>query len=182
MGVIYWCEIALGFSLIIAILLVLLYYGVTFVEERLPKILKFSTIALIGNLVLSLLIIPAGYGKLAFGATFLTNSLWLSALTRGFPFIDIFSFDLIAATVGSLLTHFAWLYEFVYVAVGGFSAISIYALFVWGIPILMLLSLTVTDEDSGNRRESRRSIWATLLANIIAGVRSILPAITRKRD
>jgi hypothetical protein len=179
LNLIFWCEISVGFVLIIAIFLALIYYGITFVEERLPIVTKFATFIAVANLVCSLLIVPAGYGKLAFFSTFITNALWLSVLSRGFPFINILSFDLLAASVGSLLTHFSWLYEFVYVKAGGFLAISIYAFFVWLIPILILISLTITEDSSGNRRENRRSVWTTLLANIIAGVRSILPAIGR---
>jgi hypothetical protein len=179
---IFWCEIAVGLALIIIILLAVIYYGMSFIEERLPTITRFGSYLATSSLVLSLLIIPAGYGKLAFFTTFLTNALWLSVLSRGFPFIEVYSLDLIAALGGSVLTHFSWLYEFIYVPVGAFMAISLYAFFVWLVPGLVLMSLTLTDENSQNRREHPRSIWTTLLSRIITGVRSVLPAITRKRS
>jgi hypothetical protein len=126
-------------------------------------------------LLLSFLVIPAGYNPLAFFATSGTMCLWLSVLTRGFPFISIFSWDLLAAIVGTVAAHCTWILAFVNVPVGELVALSYYLAFVWCTPIIVALSLSVTEEASASRRGKKKSIWADLLGKAIAIVRGMMP-------
>jgi hypothetical protein len=126
-------------------------------------------------LLLSFLVIPAGYGKFPFFATFITMCLWLSVLTRGFPFISIFSWDLFAATVGTVASHCAWIVSFVHITVSGVTALAYYLAFVWGTPTIVALSLCVTDEGSESRHGKKKSIWANLLGKAIGLVRWMMP-------
>jgi hypothetical protein len=181
-SVIFWGEVLVAFLLILGIFLALIYYSIDFVEERIPKIVRFTTYLSAFVLVLSLLILPAGYGKLSFFATFVTNCLWLSVLTRGFPFIPLLSPDLVLAAIGTAIAHFSWISAFIHVRISAFVAVAYYSLMVWQVPLIVTLSLSVTDEESAQRRGVRgRSVWATLLSNLIGRIRKIMPKTNTNR-
>jgi hypothetical protein len=174
-GILFWAEILVAFGLIIMIFLAFLYYSIEFVEERVRKVAKFAARFSGIVLLLSLLLIPAGYGKFSFFATFITTCLWLSVLTRGFPFISIFSWDLLAASIGTVASHCSWIASFVHVTVGALTGLAYYLAFVWGTPIVVALSLCVTDEASESRHGKQTSIWANLLGKAIGIVRGMMP-------
>jgi hypothetical protein len=176
----FWAEMFVAFALILAMFLSILYYAIPFVEERVRLVAKFGLGWCLVNIGLSLFIIPAGYGAAAFWSTFLTNCAWLSVLSRGFPYISIFSLDLLIGTIGTIVSHACWLLAVLRTSLGAFPALGYYLALVWGLPILVVIGLSVTDESGARLGKGSRSVWAKIIDAIIAFVRGLMPGHKRE--
>jgi hypothetical protein len=169
--VLSWVEIVITLAIISVIFLAFMYYSIPFVEERIPK---FVALARFTAVFLSVLSLFTGkiYGKLTCIVTFFTNLCWISVVTRGFPFISLLSLDLLLATVGACASHVCWMFSFTKVMSGGWTAIAYYFLFIWGLPIIVAVSLSVTDEyiagpSGSGRKRKPKSVWARMMSRII---------------
>jgi hypothetical protein len=171
----FWAELAGAVGLIIGSLLACLYYATPFVEARAHKATKFAARVCVIILLLSLLLIPAGYDTTSFLPTFVTHCLWLSVLMRGFRSISILSGDLLVAAVGTVISQGCWLSAFLADAVGGFTSLAFTWAFVWGIPIMVVVALGVKSRESEGTRGARKPIWDDLLAMLIAFTGSFVP-------
>lgn len=168
-------EIIVSGFLLFSMFLSILYYAIPFVEERVKQFAKFAYFWCLTVLVLSFLIIPAGYGTAAFLSTFLTHCAWLSVLSRKFPYISMFSFDLLFGAIGTIISHACWLFTILRSSIGPFTALAYYLTVVWGIQILIVVGMIVTDENGARHGKDSRSIWAKLLVKIIAFVKGFIP-------
>jgi hypothetical protein len=169
----FYAQCAVTSLLVVAMFFALLYYAIPFVEERVKTVARFGLIWSAATLALSLLIIPAGYGKAAFWSTFLTQCMWISVLSRDFPYISLFSLDLLFGALGTTISHGCWIWAFVYQSTSAFTALAYYLGFVWGVPIIVVMGMSVTDETSVRGRS--RSIWAKLFEAVIGYVKSLVP-------
>jgi hypothetical protein len=164
----FWAEAGITMAIISIIFLAFMYYSIPFFEERIPKIVRFARIFAITATVLSLFT-GFFYGKLVCVATFLTNLCWIAATGPGFPYVPMLSPSLVFGIIGSVVSHISWMFAFVKVPVDGWTAIAYYFLFIWGLPVVMAVCLSVTDDvlagssGTGRKKKNAKTVWAKLL-------------------
>jgi hypothetical protein len=167
-------EIIVAVLLILAMFLSILYYAIPFVEERVNLFARFAFFWCLLALSLSFFIIPAGYGTLTFLSTFITNCAWLSVLSRKFPYISMFSLDLLIGAIGTTVCHGCWVWTILELSIGPLATLAYYLTVVWGLPILIVLGMTVTDENGARHGKGSRSIWSKLFVKIIDIVKGFI--------
>jgi len=172
-AVLFWAECVVAFFLMVVLFFIFLSYAIPFVEERLPKVTHFGIRTALVILLMSLLIIPAGFGNAAFVSTCVTNCFWLSVLARGCPYISIVSWDLFGAVVGTMAAHFCWICAFIKVPMGAFASLTYYLAFVWGIPVIVTVSFCVVDGRGRPRSERKRSTLKSLMGRTFGLIRSL---------
>lgn len=184
-SIIFWAEMFVAFSLIIVMFFALVYYMSHFVEERMIPFVKMVKFYALIVFFTSLLIPLSGFSIYTFISCGAENLLWFLVLNDGFPYISLKRLDFILAGVFTICSHIAWMFDFVNIETTGFVALCTYLFMVWGVPLLVLASLVVTD-DAGDVTASRqiktKSIWSNALNKCIAFARSLLPHSSDKFD
>ncbi|OHT02623.1 hypothetical protein TRFO_07045 [Tritrichomonas foetus] len=185
---IFWAEIVVAFLLLVGVFFALIFLSLSFVEERVRFITRFAQV--LNALVIGLtFIIPfSNYGIIPFLTTLTANILWFVVLSRGFPFINLLSFDLIGGFICSIISHFAWIFGFLNTEVSGHIALFCYLLMVWAIPLLIVITMPSIFDDNGqqatgeNSRRQQKSIWSDLIPRWIEKVKGLMPHTGSKLD
>jgi hypothetical protein len=173
MSFFFWAECGVAFLLLIGMVLIVIYHGIGFVEERVKTVKRVGQMWCVGAAVLSFMILPAGYGVLVWLSTLTANLAWFSVLSREYPSFSKPSIDLIVGIVAVLLSHVAWIYAFMKTRVGAIVSLAYYIGIVWAVPLIVLIVIIVTDAKGARTENGSPSVWIVFFGRIISFVRKL---------
>ena len=186
LNLLFWIEILLVFALLVAVFFSLLYFSLSFIEERVSFISRFAQTLNIAIIIVSILIPFTNYGTATFLSTLAENICWFSVLTRGFPFIKLLSVDLIAGFILTLVSHLAWIFSFIELDTSAFIALCCYLFLVWSIPLLIVMTLPSTYDNQAKlaftSQEKPKNLWHTLFSKYLPKLKSLLPHTGNKLE
>jgi hypothetical protein len=162
-------------------------YASQFVEERLLAFSGYSKIHASVIVPLSLLLL-ANFPWTVSLPTLLSNALWAFLIFTAFPVIPLSRPDFLLAVISTVLSHFFMMFHFLQHPSIGFSLIASYfALYVWSLPCLILVSLSTLDDadehDAEEQKPSKgQSAWAVMLNRLLKRARDSLPRAGMKCD
>lgn len=174
--IIFWSEMLIAFLILIVIFFAFIYYSISFVEERIKLISKIGKIWILCIMVTSFILPFTKFGTVTFLSLFLTSIGWFIVFSRGFPFIDLLSPDLILSLIGSFVCHFIFMLKLIKIETNAYLAICYYLFLIWGIPILSLVSFAAVEGSQP------KSFWKDFINDKINKIKSILPKTTSKND
>ena len=151
----------------------LVYYASSFFEHRLSQlskwILRFSYLVILSSFMLSFF----GYPVLLSILSVVSTSLWVFIQKSGYPFVSLERPDFVIAIACTVLTTIFWMVHFLGSDHSFFFVSSCFFYFVWGIPFLLILSISTLSEDQVNSRNiSARSInvWKRMFSGMFKPV------------
>ena len=160
-----------------------MYYGISFVEERIEFVTKFLKRYTTFVLILSLFLPFVGFPAITYLPIIGSNAMWLNFFYNGFPFISFARIDFILAIFFALVAHCGLIYTFISImSVGSFLAIAYYILYVWGIPLIVIVSLSSLEDSNEHIRTKPKSIWENFFKEIITYFRQNAPISPRKYE
>lgn len=179
--------------LVVAACFALIYYASTFVEERLKPVVGVLKVFAIIIDVMLVLFIFSDFGVLATLAVVGSNALWTFLLFTGFPFISAVRPDFLLAVVSSVFAHFFLTIHFLESDDGTFITCSYFLLFVWALPVGMILSLSAVEapetaasgpDDSAKESTptQTKSAWRSFFRRMIKKAEDVLPHAGSKFD
>ena len=174
---------------VVAACFALIYYASTFVEERLKSVVTLLKGLAIVVDVLLLIFVFAGFGFWATLLVVLSNGLWTFLLFTGFPFISFTRPDFLLAVVSSVFAHFFMTLHFLESDDGTFITCSYFLLFVWAVPVGMILSLSAVEGPDGSSPAPEgkgplqpKSAWRDIFKRMIKKAEDVLPHAGAKFD
>jgi hypothetical protein len=163
-----------------------IYYGSTFVEERLKSFTKYLKVQAVFTLVLILLMPFTQFSMLVFVPVLASNGLWSFLLFTGFPLISMDRPDLVLAVIASVLAHFLMTLHILEHDINVFASASYFLLFVWLLPLEMMISLTAAGDgeapNSEPSAEKHQSAAGQFIARLLKRAEESLPHANSKRD
>ena len=149
MILILFLEVVVSFIIAILLLCALLYYSSTFVEERMTSFTKFLKYFNVVILSLSLLLPLSNFPLSIFGLVFFNNLMWTLLLFRGFPLTNYVRPEFFLGFITTVFSHlFLTLFFLKSPSKSLLTTISYFILYVWLIPIMIIISLSAVEETS----------------------------------
>ena len=188
--VFFFLEVIFELIILVLVVISLIYYFSAFVEERMKSMTKIMKILNIIILVLSLLLIFSSFSIYLSITIIISNVLWLFILYTDFPYINFLRLDFILAVLATVISHSLLMMHFIkYDEYSSLTTASYFVLYVWIMPILIIISLDAlendefVEEDSNeNENQKSHSYMRLVFTNIIQKVAEFLPHNTDKCD
>ena len=169
-------EFIASISCIVGFLSTLAYYAMPFIEERAIKIKRFLQILTWFVIVLAMFMPFAGFPNIIFFLTLATHGIWQVLLYTKFPFVFFGSPDFLCAFAMTIINHCAMMvFALSELNLGVFETIAYFLVFIWAVPAVFIISLTVTDEAIEGSKRTAKSVWTAPFQKAIAWIKSKLP-------
>ncbi|OHS94739.1 hypothetical protein TRFO_10888 [Tritrichomonas foetus] len=181
-------EFMLAILAIFGFIATTIYYGMTFIEERINSIRTFLKIFCWTVVSLCLLMPFAGFPNHIFFLTLASHGIWLFFLYTSYPFIYIGRPDFLCGLLLSVLSNVSFLiFVLSDLDLNFATTIGFFIVFVWGAPSIFVTSLAAAEDDFTNesRRNNRkvpRNAWASTFARAIEWARSKMPHRGNKQE
>jgi hypothetical protein len=186
-------ELSFAAILFTIISVSVIYYASRFIEERLPKFVRYCKIHAGIVVVISFLLPLSGFPWTVWVPALCSNGLWGFLAFTGFPFLSLTRPDFYVALVATVLTHFFMMVHFLGEDEEGFFVVVCYfVLLVWSLPCLMMVSLSTLegdDEDAGkvdqgtSKKPSKgRNLLAQVVGRLLKRAEDVLPHAGSKND
>lgn len=186
-------EVIFELVILVLIILSLIYYFSVFIEERMKTmtiILKTLNIVI---LILSLFLLFSSFSKYLCISIIVANSLWLLILFTDFPYICLYGPNFLLAVLVTIISHVLMMMHFIkHDEVSSITTASYFILYVWILPILIIISLdAILEDDFTNENEGENetqsepkthSYVRLIFTDIINKVTEILPHNADKCD
>lgn len=171
-------EFMISILCIAASLCSLVYFEMQFIEERLHKMKSFLKVATWFVLIMSILMPFAGFPSAVFFLTFISHALILFLLYTVYPFVYFLRPEFIVSIVITIVNNCVFMiYSLSELDLSFVQSLSYYILYIWGVPILLVTSLAVTEEATEERRMrgTTQNIWASKFNSILQSIKTQLP-------
>jgi hypothetical protein len=180
-------EILLLLCIAIGICFSVVYYGSTFVEERLTSFVRLVKGLAVGIMLLFVLLPTSRLPLTVIASVIVSNGIWAFLLFSGFPLISPYRPDFFLAIISSVFAHFFMFVHFLGDGeTGGFLAAAYFVLFVWSLPSLMIVSLSAVEElpqgeaPAEQPPKKAQSVWRAVIARLLKRAEDVLPAAASK--
>lgn len=189
----FFLEVIFELFVLVLIVIALIYYSSAFIEERMKTMTKIIKILNIFILGISSLLFFSSFSKYLSFFIIISNILWLCILFTGFPFVNLTRPDFLLAIITTVISHALMMIHFLqHDEVSSLTTASYFVLYVWIIPILIIISLDAItcddfDDKDTNEKEAQldqkpHSYIRIFFSNLLNKATEYLPHNTDKHD
>lgn len=178
-------EFIISIFCIIGCICALCYYGMTFIEERIHKIKNFLKVLSWSVIAMSILMPLSNFPSAFFFLTLISHGIILFLLYTCYPYVYVLRVDFIVMIVITFLNNCLFMiFCFSEMDLTLLQALSYFIIYIWGTPLFFIISLSVTEEATEERRAkgNHQSFWAPKFRSLIKWIREKVPRSGDKLD
>lgn len=178
-------EMLGGLFFILIMIMALISQMTSWVEERLKLFAPLVRYIALFVLFMTVVMMFTDLPKMQVLINIVSAGMWVFITNTGFPFISPNRIDFLFSFMATIFAQFFWMMYYLSHLQTFLYTISFFTIYVWLVPILATVSLSVvadTPEGEQVPIHSTHSVWTEKIHKLGDKINSIMPTISNKKN